>query len=280
MTELSKSQKAAQEEFKPFLAGCHRLSRGAPVSWIKRGWEDYKRAPVSSAIYGLAIVLISYIVFGVAWYFGSVTVAIAMLSAFIFVAPILCLGLYSVARQLKRYPEADFRKSFSHGCACFGELSIFIIVMIVIALLWARAASMIHVFFPTGDGSMTGLITFLAIGSAVGSIFVTIAFSVSAFSLPMVMDKKVDILTSCVSSINAVLRNKATMAFWAGTLVLFTAIGILTAFIGFMVIIPLLGYATWHSYRDTLIVDDWEDRIDEFTNVEVVKDIGSEQTED
>jgi uncharacterized membrane protein len=268
--ELSKSQKAAQEEFKPFIAGCNRLAFKQPLNWLARGWSDYKRAPISSGIYGFVIVLISYIVTGVAYYFGSITVAIAMLSAFIFVAPTLCLGLYSVARQLKRYPEADFRKSFSHGCQAFGELSIFVIVMIVIALLWARAASMVHVFFPIGSESTEDLVTFLAIGSAVGSIFVTVVFSVSAFSLPMVMDKKVDMLTCCISSINAVLRNKKTMILWAGLIVTLTAIGFLTLFLGFLVIIPLLGYATWHSYRDTINADDWDDRIDEFTNNEVV----------
>ena len=100
MPELSKSQQAAKEEFKPFIAGCNRLDIGQPLHWLSRGWADYKRSPMASSIYGLAVVLVSYLIFGVAWYFGSVTVAIAMLSAFIFVAPILCIGLYSVARQL------------------------------------------------------------------------------------------------------------------------------------------------------------------------------------
>ena len=115
-----------------------------------------------------------------------------------------------------------------------------------------------------GEESISSLVTFLLVGSAVGSIFVTIVFSVSAFSLPMVMDKKVDMLTCCISSINAVLRNKTTMVVWAGLIVFFTAIGIVTLFLGFLVIIPLLGYATWHSYRDTLNADEWDDRINEF----------------
>ncbi len=264
MTELSKSQKAAQEEFKPFIAGCNRLDIGQPLHWLARGWADYKRSPLASSIYGLVVVLVSYLIFAVAWSFGSVTVAIAMLSAFIFVAPTLCIGLYSVSRQLKRYPTVDFKKTVRHGFRAYGELAMFVVVLIVIALLWARAASMIHVFFPIGEASLSDLLNFLLIGSVVGSIFVTIVFSVSAFSLPMVMDKKVDMLTCCISSINAVLRNKATMAVWASIIVIFTALGIVTLFLGFMVIIPLLGYATWHSYRDTLDASAWEDRINEF----------------
>lgn len=269
MAELSKSQQAARDEFKPFIAGCNKLPHSAPFNWLSRGWQDVRRAPLSSIVYGTVVVVLSYAIFGTGWYFGSVTVAIALLSAFIFVAPILCLGLYSVARQLKRYPEASFKKSFNHGCQAMGELSIFVIVMIVIALLWARAASMIHVFFPMGEESFEEIATFLGIGSAVGTVFVTLVFSVSAFSLPMVMDKKVDMLTCCISSINAVLRNKTVMLIWAALIVGLTAVSILTMFLGFVLVIPLLGYATWHSYRDTLVTDAWVDRIDEFVSLEI-----------
>ena len=130
---------------------------------------------------------------------------------------------------------------------------------------------MIHVFFPIGtDNSIQDIAVFLAIGSFIGSIFSLLVFSVSAFSLPMIMDKKVDMITCCVSSFNAVLRNKRAMIVWAALIVLFTGLGILTLFWGFLVIIPLLGYATWHSYREVLIVDDWEDRINEFKNNEAV----------
>ena len=54
------------------------------------------------------------------------------------------------------------------------------------------------------------------------------------------------------------------MMVWAGLIVFFIALGILTAFLGFLVNIPLLGYATWHRYRDTFNLVDWEDRINEF----------------
>jgi len=272
MPELSDSQKAAREEFTPFLAACNKLQTSDPIRWIKMGWADYKRSPALSLVYGLMIVVVSYLIFFTAWEFASFVVAIAMLSAFIFIAPVLCIGLYSIARQLKRYPTADLRKSFRHGFRPYADLSIFIIVLIVISLLWARAASMIHVFFPvSAENSTEEIMLFFGIGSVIGSMFALLVFSVSAFSLPMIMDKKVDMITCCVSSFNAVLRNKRTMLVWATLIVTLTGIGILTLFWGFLIVIPLLGYATWHSYRETLIVDDWDDRINEFKENEVVE---------
>jgi uncharacterized membrane protein len=65
------------------------------------------------------------------------------------------------------------------------------------------------------------------------------------------------VVTAVVSSINAVLRNRWTMLFWALIVGLLTVIGFGTLLLGFVVIIPWLGYATWHGYRAALVVDDW-----------------------
>jgi len=266
MAESKQSSDNEVERLKPFLAPCKKLDLSAPLRWLSLGWQDYKRTKLASIIYGSAVVVISYLVFLVSWHYDSIILAVAMLSAFIFIAPVLCIGLYSVSRQLKCHNKITLYKSISHGFKPYGDLSIFVIVITVISLLWARAASMIHVFFPiTTESDISGMLVFLAIGSVVGSIFATLIFSVSVFSLPMVMDKKVDMITSCISSINAVLRNKRAMMIWSGLLVLFTGLSILTAFIGFLLVIPMLGYATWHGYQETLIVDEWENRIEEFS---------------
>ena len=91
-----------------------------------------------------------------------------------------------------------------------------IVILLVIFLVWARAASMTHVFFPAlARPSLAELATFLAIGSMIGSLFAAFVFCISAFSLPMIVDRKADMVTAVVTSFNAVLRNKAAMLVWA-----------------------------------------------------------------
>ena len=117
---------------------------------------------------------------------------------------------------------------------------------------------MVHIFFPsTGEVKLEDLALYLGVGSAVGSIFATICFMASVFSLPFIANRDADVITAVVSSINAVLRNRKTMFLWAVMVAVFTAVGFLTAMVGFIVIIPLLGYATWHGYRDALDVSGW-----------------------
>jgi uncharacterized membrane protein len=135
---------------------------------------------------------------------------------------------------------------------------VFALILMVVFLVWARAASMVHVFFPvTGEYAWRDLLPFLAVGSAVGSLFAGFTFGASAFSLPMLVDRKVDVVTAVVSSINAVLRNKAAMIVWVLLIVLGVGIGFATAFIGLAVTLPVLGYATWHSYRDCIDASAW-----------------------
>ncbi len=135
---------------------------------------------------------------------------------------------------------------------------VFALVLLVIFLVWARAASMVHVFFPVeSNPEWQEIARFLVIGSAVGSIFAAITFAASAFSLPMIMDRQVDTVTAVVTSVNATLRNKVTMAVWIMLIVCCTALGFATAFIGMVVLFPLMGHATWHSYRETIDASAW-----------------------
>jgi uncharacterized membrane protein len=118
---------------------------------------------------------------------------------------------------------------------------------------------MVHIFFPS-DGSvkLRELATFLTIGSAVGSVFAATTFAASVFSLPFIANRDVDVVTAVVSSINAVLRNRRTMLLWALLVAVLTGVGFATAMVGFILIIPWLGYATWHGYRAALDVSGWE----------------------
>jgi uncharacterized membrane protein len=40
--------------------------------------------------------------------------------------------------------------------------------------------------------------------------------------------------------------------FWAALIVVFTIAGLVTLFLGLVVVLPLLGFASWHAYRDLI----------------------------
>ncbi len=242
----------------PFAAPFHQLHTGMPLNWVRKGWADFRRAPKQSLSYGIVIVILSWIVTGIGLKVGGYWAALALLSGFVFVAPVLALGLYSISRQLERGVTPSLLRCFGEQRKSLGNIMVFALALLVLFLVWARAGSMVHVFFPADGGAdWRQLAMFLVIGSAVGSIFALLTFLFSAFSLPMMCDREADAVTAIVTSVNAVLRNKSAMAVWVLLIVGLTAIGFATALIGLAVTIPVLGHATWHAYRETIDASAW-----------------------
>jgi len=241
----------------PFVAPCRELSPWAPFRWVRLGISDLLEAPQQSLFYGLAIALMIGIVSMLAWLKGSQWIMFAMLGGFVFLAPLTCVGLYAISAQIERGQPALMARSLR---AAFrrhlGNQMIFAIVLLIIFLVWARAAIMITVFIPA-DGELTirELWPYLSFGSIVGAVFAAVTFSASAFSLPMIMHRDVDSITAVVTSVNAVLRNKRAMVIWLTIIVASLLLGLMTAFVGLIVIIPVIGYAAWHGYLETIDAD-------------------------
>jgi uncharacterized membrane protein len=247
------------EQPKPFVAPCRELPPGAPFEWLKNGWRDLSAARGLSLAWGGFCWFLSTAIAWLAWKTGGWVLLISLLSGFIFVAPLLAFGMYSVSRQLCLGRRPTLAWTLRAAWRPLSNSMVFALVLLVILLLWARAGAMVHVFFPTdGEVKLRDLATFLIIGSAVGSVFAAITFAASVFSLPFIANRDVDVVTAVVSSINAVLRNRRTMLLWALLVVFLTGVGFATAMVGFIVIIPWLGYATWHGYRAALDVSGWE----------------------
>ncbi|MCH9696281.1 MAG: DUF2189 domain-containing protein [Gammaproteobacteria bacterium] len=238
----------------PFVAPCRKLSPWAPLGWVRAGIADMLQAPQQSLAYGLTVAILIAVVSLLAWMQGSQWFMFAMLGGFVFIAPLTCIGLYAISAQLERGQPAlitrSFRAAFKRH---FGNEMIFALVLLVIFLVWARAAVMVTVFFPTdGNPTMRELAGYLAFGSSIGAVFAAVTFSASAFSLPMIMHRNVDSITAIVTSINAVLRNKRAMFVWLTIIVISLLVGVATAFIGLVVVIPVIGYAAWHGYLETI----------------------------
>jgi uncharacterized membrane protein len=238
----------------PFVAPCRELSAWAPFRWIRLGVGDLMQAPQQSLFYGLAVAIMIATVSMLAWFRGSEWIMFAMLGGFVFLAPLTCIGLYAISAQLERGQRPllvrSLRAAFRRHV---GNEMIFAIVLLVIFLVWARAAVMITVFMPDiPDPTVRDLWPYLGFGSIVGAVFAAVTFCASAFSLPMIMHRDVDSITAIVTSVNAVLRNKRAMLVWLSLILAGLLIGVVTAFIGLVVVIPIIGYAAWHGYLETI----------------------------
>jgi uncharacterized membrane protein len=243
----------------PFVAPCRDLSPLAPLHWLRLGFNDFRRAFAQSVSYGTLVALASVLISWLSLKYGSVALLLSMLGGFVFLAPLVCIGLYVLSEQLERGERVSIVNAIRAAThRHFGNEMVFALVLMVIFLVWARAGAMVSVFFPVqANPELADLATYLGIGSAVGAVFVAVVFSASAFSLPMLVDRKVDTITAVVTSVNAVLRNKRTMLVWLGLIVFGVAIGLATLFLGLIVIVPVIGHAAWHGYHETIDATDF-----------------------
>lgn len=247
----------------PFVAPCRTLAPEAPLRWLRLGWNDLRRAPRQSLTYGAAMVVLSWLIGALGWAFGGLASLLALASGFVFLGPVLALGLYSISRQLQlgRTPRLGY--CLREGRRHLANALVFGVMLLIVFLVWARAASMVHVFFPVEARPEWGdLVVFLAVGTAVGSLFAAIIFAASAFSLPMILDRRTDVVTAVITSINAVLRNRAVMARWAALIVAAVALGLLTGLLAWLVALPVIGHATWHGYREAVDASRWPGHAD------------------
>ena len=243
----------------PFVAPCRKLAPWAPFRWLRRGFADLMQAPQQSMAYGLAVAVLMGVVSLLAWFQGGQWIVYAILGGFVFLAPLTCIGLYAISAQLERgQPPLMVRSLRAAFRRHLGNEMIFAIVLLVIFLVWARAAVMITVFMlEDPNPTLTDVWPFLVFGSIVGAVFAAVTFCASAFSLPMIMHRNVDSITAIVTSVNAVLRNKRAMVVWLSLIVLGLLIGVITVFVGLVVIIPLIGFAAWHGYLETIDADEF-----------------------
>ncbi len=275
MTEEEKP--AIDRDTMPFVAPCRIISPLAPFGWLRLGFADLKRAPRESLLYGLVMAIVIAAVAIGAWTYGTHWLMVAMLCGFVFLAPLTCIGLYAISAQLERgQPVSLVRTLRAAFKRHLGNEMIFALALLIIFMVWARAGAVMSVFLPNeAHPDLSELVTYLSIGSIVGAIFAAVTFSASAFSLPMIMHRDVDTITAIVTSINAVLRNKMAMLVWLTIIMLGLLIGLFTVFVGLIVILPIIGFAAWHGYLETIDADNFPRHTVGITSIP--RDAGSQE---
>ena len=250
-------EQPAPEAGLPFVAESNELPWNAAFGWLAAGWRDVMRTPRLTLAYGSIIFLVSWGVSLMAWWLGRFALLAALLSGFIYIAPMLAVGLHSVGKDLEAGRPVSFRRSAAHMLRVLGHGAVYALMLLVILFVWSRSGMMLYAFFPVEEGERAVLLEFLAVGSVIGTGFAALIFASAAFALPMIVDRDADMVTACLSSVHAVLRNKPAMAVWAVCIVALTAAGFLTGYLGFVLIMPWLAYSAWHAYRATLKPEPW-----------------------
>lgn len=230
----------------------------APFAWLVRGWDDLRAAPLASGFYGAAFAVMGWAL--LALYDFAYQYVTTLAGAFLLGAPFLATGLYALSRDREAGRKPRLVPSLTAWRENLGGLGVYVLVITVIFLVWARASLVTFALFSTGTmpdlkgflakAFSLGNIEFVLVYFAAGSVFATLVFAVSVVSVPMMLDRDIDGVVAVLTSLRAFGANLPAMALWGAIIVVVIAAGFALVFVGLVVAAPLIGHATWHAYRD------------------------------
>lgn len=208
--------------------------------------------------YPLAGLVLAHLTFG----YDLLPMLFPLVSGFALIGPVAAVGLYEMSRRRELGLHTNWANAFSVlGSPSFGAIAVLGLLLTAIFLLWLGAAWAIYAL-TLGPQAPSSAMTFMrdvltteagwtliAVGIGVGFLFAVLVLTISVVSFPMLLDRDVGLVIAVRTSVRAVAANPGPMAVWgmivAGSLVL----GSLPVFLGLIIVIPVLGHATWHLYR-------------------------------
>ena len=229
---------------------------------LAKGIDDFRAMP-SHAVFLCAI----YPVIGLV--LGRLTFGLELLpmlfplaAGFALIGPFAALGLYELSRRRELGMEISAWEAMgvltSRASVPIAELGA---MLLFIFVAWLVAAQAIYAM-TFGDSVPASISEFardvfttdrgwalLLIGNGVGFLFAVAAFSLSVVSFPMVLDRGASPAEAVATSLRVVAVNPKTMAAWGLIIAAALAIGTLPFFIGLILVLPVLGHASWHLYR-------------------------------
>ncbi len=232
-----------------------------PACPLRRMRAPRRRNPPRSTsrcglFYGACFVVMGWLLLKV---FESAPAYVLALSAgFLLMGPFMCMGLYRVSQRLEQGRAPDFGDSMLAWDTRTGTLAIFGFVLLVLEMLWGRAALVIFAVsfsgMPDFKGSLLKLLDpenlgFIAAYLGVGAVFAGLIYAVSVVSIPMILDRSVDAITAGLTSLRLVLSQPAVMLWWGALITLLVVAAMLPWFLGLLAIGPVIGHASWHAYR-------------------------------
>jgi len=228
--------------------------------WVQSGWADFKSNPKISVAAGGVYVIAGYALFFWLQAVGLTSFLLPLMSGFLIVAPLFAVLFYEIARMQAEGKAIDYAAAVKASFSNLGQLAFVGFVLMLIMMAWLLLAMVIFsVFFggtpPSLDAFYQGLISqsqtpiFLVVGTLVGGVLAALAFAVSAISMPMIVSENISAFDAMAFSVAAVTANPRVMASWGAVLVLLTACGMVTFFIGLAITLPVAGYGSWHAYK-------------------------------
>lgn len=261
MTSFRGSVHKPQAPTPGWLPPIQAVGTERPWVWLAAAWQDMMAAPAISFAYGALAVISSFVlVVGLAM-LDMEYLLLPLGAGFMLLGPLFAVGLYETSRLLELGEQPTFGKVAAAYRRNGVQIAGIGLVLMLAMLAWIRVAFLLFALFFSGEPPALDqlvdriffsaeTIPFLLTGTVFGGIIASAVFSIAVVSVPMLLDRDTDVFTAMATSIAVVRRNIRPMIGWGFLIALFMSAGMVTAFLGLALALPVIGHASWHCYRD------------------------------
>lgn len=233
----------------------------ASLGWLHGGMKDFIAAPLPCIIYGCCLAALSAGYTAALFLTGAGRWLLALIVGFLLIAPMLAMGLYEAGRLLEQGRTPKLKQVFFVRSA-FRRDAVFLgLALVMIYSIWVEAAFLIYGLSTSRvHPSFLEFLSFLTtepngirmavIGTIIGGVIAFLAFALVVISAPMLLNETSDVFIATITSARAVIQNFIPMMIWACLIAALIGIGVLTGFLGLIIIFPVIGLASWRAYRD------------------------------
>ncbi|MBV8124785.1 MAG: DUF2189 domain-containing protein [Burkholderiaceae bacterium] len=229
-----------------------------PLGWLARGWQDLRHCALASLLQGLLMAAAGALIFVLAhdrfWLLAGA------FSGFLLVAPILATGLYALSRQLELGRPAGLSTVFQAWKPHDGRLIAFGLLLALAGTGWVlTSAALVRSFAGVPVNTPHDFLRHVVLNDrshvfeawlALGALLAAPMFASSLVAVPLMLDRQIGVLGAVFTSWRAVMEYPAPVALWAALIMFLTLLGMATGMLGLIVVLPWLGHASWHAYRD------------------------------
>lgn len=247
----------------PTSGRIRRIATDRPWTWLTLGWRDMMANKSISLAYGAVLTLAGWLLTLLLFEIGTPWAILPATAGFFIMAPLLAAGLYEVSRRREAGEAVTLADAVGGFRRNGAQIAMMGVMLLVLHLFWTRIAGLLFALFfginfapsltqlPLAMLQSDQLLPFLVVGTGFGFVLASVTFAVAAVSIPMLLDRpEISFLEAATVSIQAVMENWRAMALWAGLIVVFTGLALVPLFLGLVVVMPLIGHATWHAYKD------------------------------
>ncbi len=237
------------------------ITSGDVYAALSAGVADFRAAPRFGLFFGAIYALGGILIFLQLWVWDAALWIVPLALAFPLIGPFVAIGLYEVSRRREAGLPLDWsdvlgvvwrERGRQIPSMAFIVLAGFMIWLwfarLIIAIFLGRMTFGTYSDIEHLLGTPEGL-SMLVVGTAVGGGIAFMLFAITAVSLPMLLEREVDFVTAMIASFSAVTSNPVPMLTWAVIVAGGVIVAMVPFFLGLIVVLPVLGHATWHLYR-------------------------------